>query len=186
MSKSKDKTAYKPGQISKYIGAICEVYNLNPHEVKDFILAEFPELSKKEHCSNCGASMKMWWHQMVPGLVGDLIKAIEFVKRSGKNQFHLQKDLNLSKTEYNNFQKLRFHGLVAHVSNKVGYWLITKRGGQFLRNELEIPAAVMTFRNRVEGHSPEMTRITDFKGKFPTFQSEYAFETRTVSLFDAE
>lgn len=178
MSKSKDKTEYKGGKIGKYVGEVCRKYNLDPDEVKTYLLETFPELQSKSHCNSCGASMKMWWHMLTPGLVGDLIKAIEFVKRNGKNEFHLQKNLNLSKTEFTNFQKLRYHGLITQVKGKVGFWLITKRGGAFLRNEEAIPAGVMTFRNKVEGHTPEMVRITDFKDKFPAFQSEFAYEYR--------
>jgi predicted transcriptional regulator len=90
----------------------------------------------------------------------------------------VQKDLSLTKNDYNNFQKLRYHGLVAKVKAKAGYWLITKRGGQFLRNEIAIPAGVKTFRNHVEedGHTKETVRITDFKDRYPTFQSEFAYE----------
>jgi hypothetical protein len=169
------KNEYKSGQIGKYAGAIAQKYNLNPEEVRLFLLGNFPELKDKKHCANCQAGMKMFWHMMSPGLVGCLIKAIEFVKIN-KNHFHLTKDLNLSKTEYNNFQKLRFHGLIAHSGNKAGYWLITKRGGSFLRDEIEIPDGVKTFRNKVEGHSEKMIKISDFRGKFPSFQSEFAYE----------
>lgn len=181
MAKEKSKTEYKSGQIGKYVGAVCEEYKLDPDSVKEFLLRTFPELKQKEKCNSCGASMKMWWHMVTPGLVGDLIKAIEFVK-ANKNEFHLQKNLNLSKNEYNNFQKLRFHGLVAKVKDRSGYWLITKRGGHFLRGEMEIPVGVLTFRNKVVDHTEKMCKIADFKQKFPSFQSEFAFEYKT-SLF---
>lgn len=178
MSKSKDKTEYKVGQIGKYISAVCGEYKLNSEEVAQFLLQTFPELKQKKKCNNCGANMKMWWHMVTPGLVGDLMKSINFVKNANKNEFHLQKDLSLSKNDYNNFQKLRYHGLVTKVKEKAGYWLITKRGGQFLRNEIEIPAGVKTFRNNIEedGHTVETVRITDFQDRYPTFQSEFAFE----------
>lgn len=169
------KKEYKMGEISRYTGAIAQQYGLDRVQMNAFLIINFPELKDKEHCANCHASMKMFWHNITPGLVGCLIKAIEYVKKNG-NHFNLQKDLNLSKTEYNNFQKLRFHGLIAHSGDKVGYWLITKRGGAFLRNEVAIPAGVKTFRNRVEGHTEEMVRISDFKNQYPTFQTEFAYE----------
>lgn len=172
----KKKNNYKPGNISIYTRAIAENFGLDVNRMNAFLIINFPELKNKEYCSNCNASMKMFWQMLSPGLVGCLIKAIEFVNYNNKNEFNLQKDLDLSKTEYNNFQKLRFHGLIAHSGDKLGYWLITKRGGAFLRNEVAIPAGVQTFRNTVMGHTEEMVRITDFKNYFPKFESEFAFE----------
>ena len=127
-------------------------------------------------CPHCGAGMKAWWHTLSTGLVGALIIAIEFVKKNNNNEFHLLNDLQLSKTQYNNFQKLRLHGLVTQVDNKGGYWLITARGGKFLRGEISIPERVQTFRNEVIGHSKETVHISDYRNTFPEFQSEFAYE----------
>jgi len=136
-----------------------------------------------ERCKCCGASMKSFYHTLSPGIVSGLIRAIQFVHTNKKNQFHLQKDLtNLTKNEYNNFQKLRFHGLIAHVPNKSGYWLITKRGGQFLRGEIAIPDQVQTFRNNVIGHSEGRIHINQLKNKVPDFQKEFAYEYEQVEL----
>jgi hypothetical protein len=78
--------------------------------------------------------------------------------------------------EFSNFTKLRFHALVAKVDRKPGYWLITARGGQFLRGEIAVPQRVKTFRNKVLDHSREMIHILQLKGKVPEFQKEYAYE----------
>ena len=177
----KDKI-YKAPHISDFVQAICTQYNLDFMQVKAFLIVNFPELKDKEVCANCGESMKSYWHNISPGLVAGLIKAIEFVSRNNRNYFHLAQDLNLSKTEYNNFQKLRFHALVAHVDGKPGYWLITKRGGQFLRGETTIPKSVKTFRNRVMDHSEELVHIENYKHHFPEFQSEFAYEVQQGKL----
>lgn len=134
-----------------------------------------------ERCPHCGASMKAYWQNLTPGLVSALISAIVFVNKNNKNFFHLQKDLSLSKTQYNNFQKLRFHALVAKTE-KAGYWLITKRGGQFLRGEIEVPKEVLTFRNRVKEHSVGLVGIKSFRGKVPYFDSEFAYEYQPVAV----
>jgi hypothetical protein len=120
--------------------------------------------------------MKIWKQALTPGLVTALCKAIEFVHANDRNFFHLQKDLTaLTKSEYNNFQKLRFHGLIAHVEDHIGYWLITKRGGQFLRGELNIPDFVLTFRNRVVSHSDKLVSIRGFRNAPPTFDDRKDF-----------
>jgi hypothetical protein len=59
---------------------------------------------------------------LTPGLVSGLIKAVQAVHAKHENLFHLQGDLRLTHNEYANFQKLRFHALVAK-SGKPGWWL---------------------------------------------------------------
>lgn len=183
MSKRKNTTEYHKGKIGELVNFIAMKWNLDEAEMRAHLAINFPELKDRSVCANCTASMKAFWHALSPGLVGNLIKAIQFVISRNKNSFHLAKDLNLTKTEYNNFQKLRFHGLIAHVKDKRGHWLITTRGGQFLRGEMRVNARVKTFRNHVEEHSPETVHINDFKNSFPMFESEFAFEYQPQASF---
>lgn len=141
--------------------------------------------STTEKCEHCGASTKAYIHSLNSGLVSVLIKAIQYVIKTNNNKFHY-KDLNLNYSEASNLQKLRFHGLIAHYSKentKSGLWLITTKGGQFLRGEVSIPKQVKTFRNKVLAHSEETIHISYLKHKFPDFESKYAYEyQRTVGL----
>lgn len=175
---------YKNPRISDFVMAICDNYKLDYPQVKAFLFHNFPELQNKEVCANCGESMMAYWHSLTSGLVGDLIKAIEFVKKNNKNSFHLANDLQLSKSEYNNFQKLRFHALIAKDKNSEdgGHWLITKRGGQFLRGEISVPKRVQTFRNEVIDHSEEVISFRSFAQDFPYFESEFAQEVQQGKL----
>jgi hypothetical protein len=128
--------------------------------------------------------MSVWEHKLTPGLVDALCAAIEFVHRSNHNRFHLQKDLpGLSKSAYNNFQKLRFHALVAKVDDAPGYWLITARGGQFLRGEIEVPRSVKTFRNKVVEHSRELIHIRHFRNAIPSFETRRDFLEQSAPAF---
>jgi len=135
-----------------------------------------------EHvCPHCGASMKMYWHHLTPLLVETLVLFYKAVCDKAENCVHMPKDISeLTKTQYNNFQKLRLHGLVAKVKvggvRKRGHWLITRRGAQFLKGELALPRDVQTFRNRVVGHKGRMVRIGDVLGSEPYVQSIDDFE----------
>ena len=135
-----------------------------------------------ERCPHCGANLKAFWHSLTPGLVSVLVKCIQFVHERNKNEFHLQNDLHLSVNAFSNFTKLRFHALVAKVEGKPGYWLITARGGQFLRGEIAVPERVKTFRNRVLEHSAELVHINELKGKIPVFQREFAYEYQRPAI----
>jgi hypothetical protein len=135
-----------------------------------------------EHCPTCGASVKAYWHTLNGGLVSVLIAAIQFVHANGRNEFHLQNDLHLSVNAFCNFTKLRFHGLVAKVDGRAGYWCITRRGGMFLRGEISVPLKVKTFRNRVQDHSAELVHIDDLKGRIPFFEQKFAYEVQPVEV----
>ncbi len=90
-------------------------------------------------------------HVLTPGLVKTLVK---FYKAccAGNNEVN-PATIGLSTTEYNNFQKLRYFGLVAKVKvagiHKKGYWLTTHRGAEFLKNRISLPKYVYTRNNHL-------------------------------------
>ena len=116
-----------------------------------------------EHCDHCGAALKKYWHSLTPGLVKILVKC--YMYASTHSNLFKMKDLELDHSEYGNFQKLRFHGLIAkhkvdgEVEERV--WLITHRGADFLKGLIQIPERVQTFRNRVVDHDGELVTVTD-------------------------
>ena len=118
-------------------------------------------------------------HLLSPGLVGVLVKMIAAVKAKDANCVHLQRDMKLSHNEYANAQKLRYFGLIAHYEEMgrraSGFWLITSRGGKFLRNEIGIPIKVRTFSNHIIGKSEVLKMIKDFYPMYEPawFQSEF-------------
>lgn len=134
----------------------------------------------EERCEHCGAGMKAYWHALTPGLVTVLIKMIGGVKRKNENKIHLQKDLDLTKTEYANFQKLRFHALVAK-SDTEGYWVITTRGGKFLRGEMRVPQKVQTFRNKIVQHSEELIGMADYRQRIAWFENDFEYELKHIA-----
>ena len=105
------------------------------------------------------------------------MKAVQFGHKHNRNEFHLQRDLDLSHSEYANFQKLCYWGLVAQADGKRGYWLITKWGGMFLRGEIDMLVSVSTQDNHRVGKSEQRIHIRELRGKIPEFQSEWAYET---------
>lgn len=66
---------------------------------------------------------------------------------SKKDALHLQDEVNLSKNEYNNFQKLRYHGLVE--SSETGCWSLTPLGKRFINGEIPLPRTVYVKNNQV-------------------------------------
>lgn len=132
-----------------------------------------------EKCPHCGASMKKYWHKITPGLVKALAKTYQTIAQKGENVID-KDELSLTHGEYGNYQKLRFHGLIAkHIVDgkwKKGQWLITKRGGLFLKNEIAIPERVQTFRNRVVDHDPKEVTVSDVMRSEPYWEKEFEYE----------
>ena len=72
-----------------------------------------------------------------------------FLKSNFKEPFHLQKTSSLTKNQYNNFQKLRYWGIIEKEESKSGWWRITSQGRLFANNKIKIPKSVWTFNNKV-------------------------------------
>jgi hypothetical protein len=164
------------------------VFLLEEHGVNELILREdlrhlldsLSDIKRNDQCPYCGASLKEYWHKLTPMLVNGLVKMKQKILNKNENRIHLQDDLSLSKTEYNNFQKLRFHGLIAHCKNEdgsrdSGYWLITKRGNDFLYGKIKVPARVKTFRNKVIDHDEKLVSIDEIIHMIPFSEQEFQY-----------
>ena len=132
--------------------------------------------------------MPQTWAQRVAvpgaGPVECFVREVK-VHRILKNRFHWHKDLALTNNQSHNFQKMRFHGLIAHYDKenpKSGGWLITSRGGEFLRGETYVPANVLIFRNKVEDHAKELVHINQFRFEVPVFQKDFQYDPPKVKV----
>jgi hypothetical protein len=123
-------------------------------------------------CPHCGAKMQAYWQRLSPGLVQTLVKFRHAVLKKGENKIHVPKEVDFTKNEYNNFQRLRYHALVAKVKDKEGkrlsaYWLITRRGNQFCKGEATIPEKVKTFRNKIVEYGDKKVKINQVIDQTP-------------------
>jgi hypothetical protein len=99
-------------------------------------------------------SDRIFKHNLSVGLIIILTKFGDEVYRREKNKVHVQRDLSLSNTEFGNYQKLRYWGLIAKWKNaegihEQGWWLLTHRGALFLRNKISVPKSVFTQDNHI-------------------------------------
>jgi hypothetical protein len=64
---------------------------------------------------------------------------------------------------HNNWQKLRYHGLIWHYQEhgqiKRGKWIITTNGWRFLRGELELPKWVAIGENHIVDKSTQLVGL---------------------------
>jgi hypothetical protein len=118
-------------------------------------------------CPTCNAKLEGRWEYITRGQLTLLTKLHKAIKKFDRNSIHLQQDMDLTSNEYNNFQKLRYNGLVAHAK-ETGNWLLTTRGVRFLKQEINLPKGVLVFRNRIQKYDKRRVSIESIlKGKEP-------------------
>ena len=111
----------------------------------------------KEFCPHCHQSI-MQNKQFFTKALGDILLLAATVYPYGKS-FHLQKDLLLTKSQYNNFQKLRYWGLVKKSYTPEGKriggcWELTSLVRYFV-NGSALPRIKWTFNNEVVDRSTD-------------------------------
>ncbi len=112
------------------------------------------KMNNSKCCEHCGAKTVKYKHNFNVGLFAGLVKLYEF------NQPASLKELELTVNQFNNFQKLRYGGLVENVNAK---WVITELGIKFIKNEIAIPRQVTTYRNECVGQSDDFISYNNFQ-----------------------
>jgi hypothetical protein len=140
----------------------------------------------KKCCPTCNANLEARWEYITKGHLKLLTLLHEAIRENNRNSIHLQKDLDLTKNQYANFQKLRYNGLVAHAQ-ETGHWLMTRRGAKFLRQEIDLPKGVLIFRNRIQKyHKTRATVQIILKGDEPYWLKKGDFDYETMDIVDYE
>lgn len=103
-----------------------------------------------KECAECGAKMVKYRHSLNRGLVESLFKL--WTKAKALEPIAL-KSLNLTRTQWDNFQKLRYWGLVEQSYAKGkrlrGFWQLTPFGAQFIELGIGVCHTVVTYRGDV-------------------------------------
>lgn len=132
---------------------------------KGYRIDNEPELRVFE-CSCCGQTTLELEHKLSKGLINTLIKVKIHVLKSNQNKVHPIKDLKLKNFEYNNFQKLRYFGFIAHWKDKTtqkykkGEWILTRQGNRFLLGLTNSPIRIRTINNAISGKSKEKITLS--------------------------
>lgn len=117
-------------------------------------------------CEHCGQRIRDAHNETLNKmLLTGLQRAARIVMDTKVNDVDLH-DLVDDYNVYNNFQKLRYFGLVHHVTDKEGrkmrgHWLITRNGWAFLRGEKEVHKWVKIRDNHILERSPELIGVKD-------------------------
>lgn len=110
-----------------------------------------------KRCEACGSVIQQTHKETLNKMKLTMLKAgASRVIETNKNDFQLH-ELSGNINSYNNFQKLRYHGLIHYVTRngvrQRGHWLITRNGWAFLRGEITLPKYVLVKNNHIESKS---------------------------------
>jgi len=119
-------------------------------------------------CDHCGQEIKEAHKEVLNKMKLTMLQtAAAHVKQTMKNDFKVYEFAPEEQFKtYNNFQKLRYHGLITPVRDNMnrrirGRWLITRNGWSFLRGELQMPSYVTVKNNRIDQHSAHLISVRD-------------------------
>jgi DNA-binding PadR family transcriptional regulator len=118
-------------------------------------------------CHTCGQKIQQTHKEQLNKMKLTMLKeAANHVKATMKNDFKKSDLPTQNHSEYANFQKLRYHGLITPTRDKAGNrirgrWLITRQGWAFLRGELDLAAHVLVKNNHIVGKSKRTLNVKD-------------------------
>lgn len=124
-------------------------------------------MSELEFCENCGQRLPQARKETLSRIKAEiLMSAGTLVASTLTNHFKLKDVAACTEpSHYNNFQKLRYHGLIAKykvdgqpVRNQ---WVITRNGFRFLRGKIELPKFVLIKQNHVVDRAETTLSLTD-------------------------
>lgn len=124
-------------------------------------------------CPTCGSKIKTYRHRLNTGLLSGL-KELKRVGGVAKLS-----EMNLTKNEFNNFQKLQYFGLVKKEfldGEPTSRWMLTGLGRLFLDGLAPAPQWSETLRNSVVNCSPTMVYIFDVKVRRYQKRADYLEE----------
>lgn len=116
-------------------------------------------------CPICGQTLKKAHKESMSRAKLTMLKtAADYVITHERNEVPATVFHDIS--SYNNFQKLRYHGLIHYWRNSQGNevrgkWLITRNGWAFLRGELSIPKYIIVKNNHLESRSDTLVSVRD-------------------------
>jgi len=127
-------------------------------------------MSLSKHCPHCGAKMMEYRHSLSKSLIRALFK---FWKVSLGAPLNL-KEVGLTRNEWDNFQKLRYFGLVEQSENKKsGVWRVTSSGEKFLFGETNSHKTAVTYRGEWVRWEGPVINFQEATGYYHT-REEYA------------
>lgn len=143
-------------------------------------------MSEVEYCSGqfphgCGQRLPQARKETLSKIKAEiLMSAGQLVASTMKNRFKLKDVAACTEpSHYNNFQKLRYHGLIAKMKVDgqpvLNEWCITRNGFRFLRGRIGLPKFVLIKENHVVERSDVLLNLTDIWRGAPYLETSFEY-----------
>lgn len=123
-----------------------------------------PREQQQGHCPHCGSKIQQSHKEVLNKNKLDLLQdAAKHVINTGEMHFK-KRDVGTLKENpsyYNNFQKLRYHGLITQAPGFRDKWLVTRNGWAFLRGEIDLPKFVLVRNNHIVDRAEQKINAKD-------------------------
>ncbi len=129
----------------------------------------------KKRCPHCNAKMVEYRHSLNKSMVSALMTLAKRYKPTALQE------LPLSKTQFTNFQKLRYWGLVERTKEE-GKWDVTYYGMRFLQGEVQTCKRVWTYRGEFKKSEGESVWFHDLSDEPYLKREDYAREAQRVLI----
>lgn len=114
----------------------------------------------EEKCECCGHIKVLYQHKLNKPMVSALAQLYKKNKPA-----NLQKELNLTKNQYNNFQKIQHMGLVEGMGSS-SMWRITDKGVKFITGRISVCSSGFSFGGETIPHDHELVKKAGYKYTF--------------------
>lgn len=135
------------------------------------LLTTFMVDHEVQKCMCCAESMSLLPRTLSRQMVDSLAKIARRVHETDENNVipaEFTGDLRLNRTQYNNLNVLKKHGMIAKLKNQADkkiHYCITRKGYQFITGQIAVPKTVWSFRNKTVRKSEDMVTVQDVWGE---------------------
>lgn len=135
------------------------------------------KMRQVEICECCGAKIVEYKHVLNKGLVDALFRL------SKHNVPMPLTELDITRNQWTNFQKLRYWGLVdkaLHTDGTgTGNWFVTSLGRAFIDNQVSVNKNVWTFRGETVKNDGDSVYFNEVYDPFYRDRADYAKDARS-------
>lgn len=139
----------------KYTNALAKTKDEAKRKVLSWALRQLEAVASTREgasvCLECEAKTVKYSHTLSKPLIAAMRKMYDRVGMEYENLNNIE----LTRGQWDNFQKLKYWGLVESKSPNSGVWRITEKGRDFLHAKIKVHKKVYTYRGVVEGFGDE-------------------------------
>lgn len=139
-------------------------------------------MSYQETCHHCGHVNTAYAHTLNTGLVQALRQLVDYYHRNKRAVKSIQSELELTKNQFCNFQKLQYFDL----ARKTPFgWFPSDRGVAFIQGELQVEKTVATIASEVLPYEHPYWRTKAYPTPVYVWQiDEKSYKRRTEYQFE--